>query len=91
MELLERITELSHEFGTTRYIRGGGGNTSVKDENTLWVKASGTTLAGLSADSMVKMDRKKLATLNQVKTPSDPADCEALVKEIMMSSRMPDS
>ena len=91
MELLERITELSHEFGTTGYIRGGGGNTSVKDENTLWVKASGTSLAGLTPESMVKMDRKKLAALNRTQTPSDPVDRESLVKEVMMASRLPQS
>ena len=91
MELLETIVELSHEFGTTRYVRGGGGNTSIKDADTLWVKASGTTLASLAAESMVVMDRQKLASLNEIEPPSLPADREALVKDVMMSARVPGS
>ena len=51
MQDLQTIVELSHEFGTPEYVKGGGGNTSYKDESTLWVKPSGTTLAGLQAVS----------------------------------------
>jgi rhamnose utilization protein RhaD (predicted bifunctional aldolase and dehydrogenase) len=47
MQDIQTIVELSHEFGTPEYVKGGGGNTSYKDESTLWVKPSGTTLAGL--------------------------------------------
>ena len=47
MSDLKTIVELSHEFGTPEYVKGGGGNTSFKDETTLWVKPSGTTLGGL--------------------------------------------
>ena len=36
MDDLKTIVELSHEFGTPDYVKGGGGNTSVKDETTLW-------------------------------------------------------
>ena len=57
MGSLATIVELSHEFGTADYVRGGGGNTSVKDERTLWVKPSGTTLAGLTPDTFVAMSR----------------------------------
>jgi len=39
-EHLEQIVELSHRFGTTDYVRGGGGNTSVKNETVLWGKSS---------------------------------------------------
>lgn len=46
MARLQTITALSHEFGTADYVKGGGGNTSCKDETTLWVKPSGTTLGG---------------------------------------------
>ncbi len=84
--LLNNITELSHEFGTTDYVRGGGGNTSVKDEDTVWVKPSGTTLSGLTPDSFIALDRKKLAHLYQITPPSDSAARESLVKDIMASA-----
>ena len=83
MDILQTITELSHEFGTIDFVRGGGGNTSCKDEKTLWVKPSGTTLAGLQPESFVALDRNNLSKLYQVQTPSEPSKREKLVKEIM--------
>ncbi|MCK4959312.1 MAG: class II aldolase [Planctomycetes bacterium] len=88
MGLLQEITELSHEFGTVEYVRGGGGNTSVKDAETLWVKPSGTTLCGLTAEAFVAIDRKKIGGLYAVESPKDPSEREALVKNVMMGSRL---
>ena len=79
MEILDIITALSHEFGTDRYVRGGGGNTSCKDESTLWVKPSGTTLAGLAPDKFVALDR------------AIPSEREALVKEVMGNAILPET
>lgn len=82
-QLLEAITSLSHEFGTLDYVRGGGGNTSVKDERTLWVKPSGTTLAGLTPGSFVALDRGRLGELYGIRPPDDASQREALVKSVM--------
>jgi len=82
-KLLNQITELSHEFGTSDYVLGGGGNTSAKNDSTLWVKPSGTTLSNLTPDSFVAIDRSKLAELYQVTPPANPSAREALVKEMM--------
>lgn len=89
--LLETIIELSHEFGTPQYVKGGGGNTSAKNADTMWVKPSGTTLAGLTAATMVAMDRAKLGCLYGVPTPAVPAAREALVKDMMAAAVRPDS
>ena len=89
--LLDTIIDLSHEFGTPDYVKGGGGNTSAKDADTLWVKPSGTTLAGLTAQTMVAMDRAKLGRLYAVPTPSAPAAREALVKDMMAAAVRPES
>ncbi len=80
---LETIVELSHEFGTDDYVKGGGGNTSVKNESTLWVKPSGTTLGGLTSETFVAMNRAKINELYKVETPSDAAFREELVKNLM--------
>ena len=66
MQDLKTIVELSHEFGTPEYVKGGGGNTSYKDESTLWVKPSGTTLAGLQEDTFVTLNRAKVNELYDV-------------------------
>ncbi len=90
-ELLASAVALSHEFGTGEYVIGGGGNSSAKNRETLWVKPSGTTLGGLTAESFVALDRAGIETLYAAETPQDPAAREALVKEIMEQAIVPGS
>lgn len=89
VKLLEMVTGLSHEFGTPDYVKGGGGNTSVKQGGTLWVKPSGTTLAGLTPASFVEMDRAQLGRLYTMSVPADSKAREALVKDVMAQSVKP--
>ena len=91
MNPLTVITELSREFGTPDFVKGGGGNTSVKDADTLWVKPSGTTLATLTPEKFVAMDRHKLARLYNVAIPADSHAREALVKDLMAAAVKPGS
>ncbi len=91
MSILHTITQLSHEFGSDDFVRGGGGNTSCKDEHTLWVKPSGTTLAGLTPEAFVAIDRKKLSELYHIEPPADSSGREALVKRMMEQSVLPDT
>ena len=90
-DLLKNITALSHEFGTTDYVCGGGGNSSVKDEETLWVKPSGTTLLALTPDAFVGMSRAKLAELYEVEPPAEAQAREAQVKIYMKKAVLPTS
>jgi rhamnose utilization protein RhaD (predicted bifunctional aldolase and dehydrogenase) len=83
---LDKIVTLSHQFGGVDYVKGGGGNTSVKNGSTLWVKPSGTTLSGLRADSFVSMDRQTIDKLYGVASPSDAAAREELVKDMMAAA-----
>ena len=89
MNLLDTITQLSHEFGTADYVIGGGGNTSAKSADTLWIKPSGTTLAGLTPATFVAVDRQKLAQLYAVTVPTDSSAREALVKDVMAAAVKP--
>ena len=91
MHHLNTIVDLSHAFGSTDYVRGGGGNTSVKDDTTLWVKPSGTTLAGLTPDTFVAMSRAGINKLYDVTPPATPAAREALVKEMMATAVVNDA
>ncbi|MEI8206329.1 MAG: class II aldolase/adducin family protein [Kiritimatiellales bacterium] len=86
MQDLKTIVELSHEFGTADYVKGGGGNTSVKTATTLWVKPSGTTLAGLTEKTFVAMNRAKINELYAVATPKQAAAREELVKNLMAAA-----
>jgi rhamnose utilization protein RhaD (predicted bifunctional aldolase and dehydrogenase) len=89
MQDLKTIVELSHEFGTVDYVKGGGGNTSVKNETTLWVKPSGTTLGGLTEKTFVAMNRAKINELYAVATPKESAAREELVKNMMAAAVEP--
>jgi rhamnose utilization protein RhaD (predicted bifunctional aldolase and dehydrogenase) len=91
VELLDRITELSHEFSAAAYVRGGGGNTSVKTDTTLWVKPSGTTLATIKSSDFVAIDRVKLGDLYAIKPPTEASAREALVKEVMERAVLPET
>jgi len=83
---LDEIVELSHEFGTEDYVKGGGGNTSSKSHDMLWVKPSGTTLGGLTAADFVAMNRAKVDALYCAETPTEPAARETLVMELMAAA-----
>jgi rhamnose utilization protein RhaD (predicted bifunctional aldolase and dehydrogenase) len=83
---LEIIVKLSHEFGSEDYVKGGGGNTSVKNNDTLWVKPSGTTLGGLTTETFVAMNRAKINELYAIETPAESGDREELVKNMMAAS-----
>lgn len=91
MTILDTITRLSHTFGTADYVKAGGGNTSCKDGQTLWVKPSGTTLAGLKPETFVAMDRASLAKLYAAETPAEPAAREELVKDMMAAAVKPET
>ncbi|MDR3211941.1 MAG: class II aldolase/adducin family protein [Planctomycetota bacterium] len=83
------ITELSHEFGVPTYVRGGGGNTSVKDASTLWIKPSGTSLGEMTRESFIPMSREKLAGLYQTTFPTEDKARESAVKDFIATTLLP--
>jgi rhamnose utilization protein RhaD (predicted bifunctional aldolase and dehydrogenase) len=87
---IQTLVELSNKYGMDPdFVLAGGGNTSVKDDDFLYVKGSGTTLATITADGFVKMDRHKLDLLFTKTYPSDAALREAEVLADVMASRAP--
>lgn len=91
MDKLETIAALSQEFGAAQYVLGGGGNTSCKDEATLWIKPSGIAVADMTPRTFVAVDRAKLAALYSLQPPEAPAAREALVKDLMLAAVRPGS
>jgi rhamnose utilization protein RhaD (predicted bifunctional aldolase and dehydrogenase) len=48
------LVSISHFYGKNKeYVIAGGGNTSKKDKDHIWVKASGTSLADISEEGFV--------------------------------------
>ncbi len=82
MKELDALIEVSRRYGSdSRFVIAGGGNTSYKDENLLWVKASGHALATIGEDGFAVLDRKKLNPMGEKTYSTDVAGREAQVKE----------
>jgi rhamnose utilization protein RhaD (predicted bifunctional aldolase and dehydrogenase)/NAD(P)-dependent dehydrogenase (short-subunit alcohol dehydrogenase family) len=65
MKEIEQLIEISRKYGRdSRYVIAGGGNTSYKNDERLWVKASGCALATISEDGFAVLDRKKLNAIS---------------------------
>ena len=53
---LNRLVLMSNQYGSDPdLVLAGGGNTSLKDEDRLYVKCSGTRLADITADGFAEM------------------------------------
>ena len=82
MNEIEKLVEVSRKYGgDARFVIAGGGNTSYKDENHLWVKASGHALATIGEDGFAVLDRSKLNPMGEKEYSADVAEREAQVKE----------
>jgi rhamnose utilization protein RhaD (predicted bifunctional aldolase and dehydrogenase) len=88
MMSIEALMEISRFYGEDPdYVLAGGGNTSWKDNDTLYVKGSGISLAGVVPGSFVKMDRKALARIWEKTYPEASAERESAVLADMMAAR----
>ena len=81
MKEIEQLIEVSRRYGSdSRFVIAGGGNTSYKDNERLWVKASGHALATISEDGFAVLDRTLLNKMGEKVYSSDPAEREDQVK-----------
>ncbi len=90
---ISELIEVSQFYGKQKdYTLGGGGNTSYKDQDHIYVKASGHSLATITGDGFAVLDRKKLQAMVNKKYSDDPQTREFEVKEDLIASRIhPDS
>lgn len=81
MKQIEDLIAMSRKFGhDSRFVIAGGGNTSYKDENRLWVKASGHALATITEDGFAVLDRALLNEMGEKAYNEDTAIREEQVK-----------
>lgn len=75
------LISLSQFYGNdTRFVIAGGGNTSYKNAEKIWVKASGSSLATITEDGFAVLDRAKLNLMSEKEYSSDAAEREEQVK-----------
>lgn len=90
--MLEALIEMSNRYGSSpEYVLAGGGNTSEKTEDILYVKGSGTSLATIEEDGFVSMDRKKLTEMLDKPYPEEDAAREAAALADLMNARLPEN
>lgn len=85
---LQMLAEMSNRYGSNpEYVLAGGGNTSYKDDNYLYVKGSGTSLATIKPEEFVMMERKSLADIMTKTYPEEDDLRESMALEDLMASR----
>lgn len=81
-ENLNELVNLSRKFGKNPdYIIAGGGNSSFKNENKMWVKASGTSMSDIDENGFVCLDRKLMQVLSTKSYSKDAGIREEEVKK----------
>jgi rhamnose utilization protein RhaD (predicted bifunctional aldolase and dehydrogenase)/NAD(P)-dependent dehydrogenase (short-subunit alcohol dehydrogenase family) len=83
------LVKLSRYYGQCPgFVIAGGGNTSFKTADKLYVKASGSQLATIERDGFAVLDRAALGRLGDTELPADPAQREAQFKDAVLQARL---
>jgi NAD(P)-dependent dehydrogenase (short-subunit alcohol dehydrogenase family)/rhamnose utilization protein RhaD (predicted bifunctional aldolase and dehydrogenase) len=86
---LSKLIEISREYGRHKeFVIAGGGNTSYKTADHLWVKASGHALATIGEEGFAQLDRKKLALVASKTYSDDNFERERQVKEDLAAANL---
>lgn len=81
MKEIHDLIEISQFYGSDkRFVIAGGGNTSYKNEEKIWVKASGTSLATITEEGFAILDRTKLNSMTGKEYSKDEKEREDQVK-----------
>ncbi len=85
---LQELTTISQSFGRQKkFVIAGGGNTSWKDSDHLYIKASGISLATITPEGFCSMDRKRLDQLSAKSFSDDPVQREEEVKNSLLACK----
>jgi rhamnose utilization protein RhaD (predicted bifunctional aldolase and dehydrogenase)/NAD(P)-dependent dehydrogenase (short-subunit alcohol dehydrogenase family) len=84
---IKELIDISRFYGCDKeYVIAGGGNTSVKDDNIIRIKASGQPLSELTEDGLVTLSREKLREISLKTYSEDPVKREEQVKTDLFAS-----
>lgn len=92
MNGLKELVRISQFYGADKeFVIAGGGNTSYKSDDKIWVKASGVYLAGIDEKGFVCMSRDLLNKISSATYSNDPVKREAEVKKDLEKARIYDN
>ncbi len=83
------LIEVSRWYGQRKeYVIAGGGNTSFKTEEHLWIKASGINLGNIDENGFCILDREKLNAIPSQQFSIDSNEREEQVKNALLNARV---
>mgnify|MGYP001038766054 CR=1 FL=1 len=86
---IKDLIEVSQYYGQKKeYVIAGGGNTSYKNDEHLWIKASGINLSDIDENGFCVLDRQKLNDIPNQQFSSDPVEREDEVKNALLNARV---
>ncbi|MGF1635485.1 MAG: SDR family NAD(P)-dependent oxidoreductase [Cyclobacteriaceae bacterium] len=86
---IQELISISRYFGSDKsMVIAGGGNTSVKNQEVTYVKASGFSLANIDENGFVALSRSYLASIDNKEYPKDSQKREEAVKIDLLRSRI---
>jgi len=86
---IQELIEISQFYGKQKdFVIAGGGNTSFKDENHLYVKASGHSLATIGEDGFAQLDRKVLHLIAGKTYSEEAMERENQIKNDLLDARV---
>ncbi len=90
---LESLVKMSLKLGQDKsQILAAGGNTSFKNEDSIWVKGSGTELGLVSRNDFVECDRKMLEANLEITYSSKPNESFTEARKDLLATMInPDS
>ena len=87
--IIDKLTEFSNFYGSNEeLVLAGGGNTSAKEGNVMYIKGSGTSLSTITPDGFVRMDRSKIAEIFTKIYPDNDKEREALSLADLMAAKI---
>jgi len=86
---IQELIEISQFYGRQKdFVIAGGGNTSYKDENHIYIKASGHSLATIGEDGFAQLDRKALQLIAGNEYSEDVMERENQIKNDLLNARV---
>ncbi len=88
--VLRQLAELSRQYGSDPdWVFLGGGNTSVKIDNFLYIKPSGVALGTIQPEQFLALDRAALRDILSSDADTSLAQREAAVKDTLLAAVRP--
>ncbi len=85
---IQQLIEVSQFYGSKKdFVIAGGGNTSFKDDEHIYVKASGVSLATIDENGFAVLDRKALKAISEKTYSTNVMERENQIKNDLLNAR----